>query len=860
MAAIKEILLVPHTHHDIGYTHIPEVCLRMHERYIHEALRLCEADLLDESPAAFRWTIETSLPLLNYLRKASEVDVHRLQRLVQRGRIAVTAAYAHMTQLIGAEEYIRYFYPLRALREQYHLPVSVLQHGDINGLSWGSVPLMREAGLDSLVMALNPDHGRAPFEQPSAFYWEGQDGSRVLVWLNLFYSLANNPWALTAGRIDAAQAPIRTLVERLEARDDYPFDFVIVHSAEDNMLPNNKLSSAVRQWNAAGLEPPLRIVTIDQALERTRVQAHPDLLPTVRGEWADWWANGHGSSAYEVAVSRIARSELRVAETADVLGQLSGAVAHEAILPGFLPITNWYRSGNTPSAREDRLPRIDAAYHDLLLFEEHTWGTFETITLPFSLFTQTHWNSKAGQAFRALTEAHDLSREALLILASTLPLAEQPALVVFNPLSTPRDELITVRTPGIDHSVFVRDLPPLGIKVIAWDMPAFDALEELALPADQVIENDYYRLRFDPAHGTVISLIDKQTGKEWVDLEASNGLGAVIYEEADPSDDHPAIHVRRNHFHPDTPGPRFIRISGQGEGKVSLQRAHYGLLLTMYTSAPYLPAIRTTIRLYDAVKWLDFSIQIDKHENYEMEGVYVAFPFALHDPSFWLQTANAVYRADLEQLPDTCRDWYSIQHGIGISDGESSVLWATREAPLVQLAEIQTGKWLRTLDAKRGHLYAWLMNNLYFTNFKAAQGGRTEFNFRLTTQAGNLTTEHVQQWGDAFGTPPLARIAPLEHGDYQWLTVEPFTVVVQSMQNSLRDPDAFTLRLKEMSGQSAEVTITWKQAGNISIAKTDFLELETLIPLEEVESGHQFKVRIEGYQLLTLMLKVQRVF
>jgi hypothetical protein len=849
---IKEILLVPHTHHDIGYTHIPEICLRMHERYIHEAMLLCEQDIADDSPAAFHWTVELSLPLVNYLRKASQTDVRCLQQLVAQGRMAVTGAYAHMTQLIGTEEYVRFFYPVRELRHNYGLPVSIVQHGDINGLSWGSVPLMREAGLDCLVMALNPDHGRAPLEQPSAFFWEGQDGSRVLVWLSLFYSLANNPWALTAGRIDDAQAPLRALIERLEARTEYPFDFLVLHSAEDNMLPNKKLCDAVRQWNAANLQPPMRIVTIDQAMERARAQATPDNLRTVRGEWADWWANGHGSTAYEVAISRIARAELHIAETADALAQLSGVQAVEAVLPGILPITNWYRSGSTPPVREDWYARIDAAYSDLLLFDEHTWGTFETVTHPFSLFTQTHWNSKASFGYRALTEAHDLSREALLTLASTLPVADQPALVVFNPLSTQRDDVIIVRTPSVDHNIFVRDLPPLGIKVIPWDMAAFDAVEALPLPADSIIENDFYRLQFDATHGTITSLLDKSTGKEWIDTTAEYGLGAVIYEEADLTDDHPAIHVNRNQFHPDTPGPRFIRTSAHAIDTATLQRTHYGLLLTMTSAAPYLPRIRINIKLFDAAKWIEISVQLTKQENYQMEGVYIAFPFALTNPTFWLQTANAIYRAGIDQLPDTCNDWYSVQHGVGITDGVDSLLWATREAPLVQLDDIQTGKWLRELKPERGHLYAWLMNNLYFTNFKAAQGGQIEFNFRLTTQSESLTSADVQQWGDAFGFTSLARLAPLAVGNYQWLTVEPATVIVQSMQASLSIPNAFTLRLKESAGHTTDVTLTWHLPSAISLAQIDFLELTEAVPIEA--QGGTFHLALQPHQLVTLLV------
>jgi alpha-mannosidase len=841
MSKIKEILLVPHTHHDVGYTHIPEVCLRMHERYIHEAIALCEQDIDDNSPAAFRWTIEISRPLIHYLRRASSTDVERLQRLVAEGRISVTAAYAHMTQLIGHEDYVRFFQPVRELRENYGLPVSIVQHGDINGLSWGVAQIMQEAGLDCLVMALNPDHGRPPLEQPSAFIWEGQDGSRILAWLSMFYSLANNPWSLTDGRIDAAVDPIRKVIARLEAREDYPFDFALIHSAEDNMLPNKRLCEAVRSWNNSGLQPPLRIFTIDEAMNRARTQMEG--LPVYRGEWADWWANGHGSSAYEVGISRIARTELRVAEAADALAQLTGARVKDSVLPGVLPITNWHRAGNVPPVREDWQARIDKAYDDLLLFEEHTWGTFETITHPFSLFTQTHWNSKAAFAFRALTEAHDLSREALLTLASTLPLNEgQPALVVFNPLSERRDDLVTIRTPGIDHSVFVRDLPPLGIKVIEWNAEEVDRREPLLLPEDWSVENDFYRIQIDPTTGVIISLIDKETGREWVDQTSRMGLGAVIYEEADPTDNHPS-HINRNQFHPDTPGPRFIRTVASGERAAHLYRTRYGYDLVTQTAAPYLPHIETTIKLFDAVKWIEIIIRIRKTENYAMEGVYVAFLFAVDNPTFLLETANAVYHADREQLPDTCRDWYSIQNAVGITDGTQSVLWATREAPLIQLDDIQTGKWLRELQPKRGHLYAWLMNNMYFTNFKAAQGGEMTFNFRFTTQSGGLTTADVRRWGEQYGNPSLARIAPIQLGSYQWLDVQPTHVIVQSLTPSL-------LRLKEIAGQAADVEIRWQNL--VRLFQTDLLESSQGEELQQTNGV--FRLHLQPYELATFKI------
>lgn len=849
MPAINEILLIPHTHHDIGYTHVPDVCLDMHARAIREAMRLCEVDSDDSSPSALRWTLELSQPLLRFLRGASADEIERLKALVGRGRMAVTAGYLHMTQLIGHEEYVRYFQPVSEIRE-YGLPVSVVQHGDINGLSRGVIPLMNEAGLDTLVMALNPDHGRAPFEQPSAFVWEGEDGSQALVWLSMFYSLASNTWELMHGRINKAIEPLQRIVRRLEERDDYPFNFFLAHAAEDNMYPNALICDAVRRWNAQGIQPPIRLVTVDEA--RARLRPYRDALPVVRGEWVDWWAHGHGSSAYEVGISRRARAELRSAEAAVAFSKLMPNDSQPYLPPGWMPITNWYRVGVVPPDEASWEARIQRAYENLLLFEEHTWGSFESFTHPHSLFTLAHWAQKASFAYSAASEGHSLAREALAQLAGGLPPAEEAALVVFNSLSTRRDELVSVRTPGQDHTAFVADLPPLGMKVIPWNMAEVDAAQETPLPNDSAIENDFYRLVFDPFTGAIISLYDKALQKEWVDTSALAGIGSVVYEEVDKTDSHPAVHVSWAHFHPDTPGPRFVRTVAHGSGGAIACRVPYGLTLMTETAAPDMPRIQTKVTLYDAVKWIEIEIVIDKTENYAMEGSYVLFPFLLDAPSFLLESANTVFQAGQEQLPNTCKDWYSIQHGIGVTDGLHSVLWATREAPLVQLGEFQTGKWARELEAPRGHIYSWLMNNLYFTNFKAAQGGQMRFSFRFMTQAGSIQPQDVRGWGEAFANPPLARRLPVQVGSYEWLEVSPASVTVQALRPSQHEDGSVILRLKECAGQPSEAAITWKGSGVVQMARTTYLEAGEETPLEG--DGHKFYLRLKAHELATVRI------
>ena len=503
MPSIREILLVPHTHHDVGYTNTPRACLEGHERGIYDVLDLCEDDPDDGAADAFRWTVEISRPLVQFLRHAPTRDVERLRSLAERKRVALTAGYMHMTQLIGHEDYVRFFAPVREMRER-GLPVSIVQHADVNGLSCGAVSLMAGAGLDTLVMALNPDHGLPPLEQPSAFYWEGQDGSCVFVWLSSHYGHCDD-WGITSGRIEPALEPIAGLIARTEARGDYPFDFLLLHAAQDNMWPNNRATEAVRRWNEHGAGPPMRTVTIDTAMQQAREQAARASLPTLRGEWVDWWAHGHGSSACEVAVARQAQSDLRAADTIEGMYRLfltqryggqregNGDLAPEPTpAPGpsessvspvlsakssspwhssQVPVIAWYRRPSRYVTGPDRQGCVEAAYDSLLLFEEHTWGSFDSIERPYGLFARAHWNAKAQFAYDAADQARSLVRESVEKLLAELPWGDAPALALVNSLSLPRTDVAILGSVEGEMQVLASEVPPLGVKVVPWNGP-----------------------------------------------------------------------------------------------------------------------------------------------------------------------------------------------------------------------------------------------------------------------------------------------------------------------------------------------------------------------------------------------------
>src|SRR4051795_10956848 len=70
---IGQVVLIPHTHHDVGYTNSPRVVDGLHREIVGEVLRLAEA-FPTPGPEQFRWTFEVARPVLAFLRGADPAE------------------------------------------------------------------------------------------------------------------------------------------------------------------------------------------------------------------------------------------------------------------------------------------------------------------------------------------------------------------------------------------------------------------------------------------------------------------------------------------------------------------------------------------------------------------------------------------------------------------------------------------------------------------------------------------------------------------------------------------------------------------------------------------------------------------
>lgn len=756
MTKIKRIYLISNTHTDIGYTDHQDTVFRQHLGFIDQAIELGEATADYPEEARYKWTCEVTSFVERYFhaRPASQID--RFLALHRRGQMAVAGMQYHWTPLLSTAAMLRSLLPVQRLRERYGLEISAGMQCDVNGVSWLWADLLPAIGINTLTMSINMHRGRRPDPDLNAFWWRGPAGGRLLTFNGPHYLYGIFRYGLSDMNFVDDLLPQQ--LAKLEARDDYPYDFLyaqITHPARvDNGPPLAHLSDFVRDWNADGRQPRLIFTTLDGFADILH-RDYGDQLFTWSGDWSDWWADGVGSSIYETSLNR------QTEELLPVLDLLAAQV-------------------------DDLDPDlIEEAYHLVSLYDEHTWGAFSSIRRPHSPFVRAQFNRKSSYAYGGYGLTHELLADGGRKLASAITgktpegdtwrrwgqyISADPAdepdnyrYLVLNPSGWDRHlrfplppDMGGAAPHGMLEMFLVgnyREAPPLitdagGDTMIDICLPAFAyatvAPRTIPPHADALIgegriENAWYRLRIDPVTGGLLSWFDKELGRELINGDDPWRFGQYIYEWVDHPDDRRAIFALdfdREDFgvrHADTPfrrsGPREVEI-------MPARRRPDGVQIEARMQATGARALKVRYSLPYHEKALQLEMLVDKTFNTLAEAVYVPFPIAIDKPVFHLDLNGLPLEPEREQLPGSCRDWYGIHRWAQVGDESLSVTLVPIDSPLVQVGGITTGRWAQELDASRATLVSWALHNHWDTNFKASQGEDTLLRYHLTSSAG----------------------------------------------------------------------------------------------------------------------------
>ena len=376
----RDIHLVHHSHTDIGYSHLQAEVERIQNNNIWKALELIDRTKDYPEDSRFVWNVESLWAVENFLGIASETDKQRFIAAVKAGSIALSANYANvLTGLCTPEEMHWIVEYADSLRAWYDLPITMAMQTDIPGMSWSMVDAYAAHGIRHLSQGPNyipdmPDGGdrigstlREQGDKP--YWWKGTTGKdSILVWTA---GQGYGGWhGFTAGAIkERGTRKIAAYMNDLAAKN-YPYDMLQwrYNIVSDNGPVDSTLSDFVRDWNEKYRSPRLIIANAGNMMQEFETQ-YGKQIPTWSGDFTPYWEDGAYSTAAEEGSVRVLSARLtNLIEAAKIL--------NKPIDPHLL-----YR-----------------AKRSIVMWHEHTWGAWCSISDPDAHFTTDQWRVKKAFA------------------------------------------------------------------------------------------------------------------------------------------------------------------------------------------------------------------------------------------------------------------------------------------------------------------------------------------------------------------------------------------------------------------------------------------------------------------------------
>jgi len=773
-----------------------------------------------------------------FMRTASDAEKELFVDACRKGQIHIDVLYAQaMTGMYSDEELFELLGAAKRFGKEHDVPVISAMQSDVPGYTWGLASAL--AHHDVPYMSVGPNWFASG--GPDDYFKEGKitgnthRGGRVFHWADqpfwwvnpsgkhrIFFWMPGWGYSGFHGNRGAiSEAKVFAYLRHLETKG-YPYEMVLWRYGigADNGPPSRELPDLVRAWNETYASPRL-IITQNSTAMKTFVERYGDEIPVLEGDYSPYWEDGCASTAKATATNR--RAAERLAQVQTLWSMLDPALGlHD---------------------------EVDAAWNKMIMYDEHTWGAYNSISAPDSEFAMKQDQYKQAYAFGA----RDLTDRLFERATARASAAASAAVDVYNTASWLRDGLVVLsgeqsaagdlisdnagspvpsqRLSSGELAFVARGVPPLGAR--RYTVRPGRALGDGGARVDgNRLSNGLLSLEIDERCGAIKSLRRVGIERDLVDLENSRGLNDYLYIIGRDADKNRAA----------VEGPVKIVVEDAGPLVATLR---------IESDAPGCYTLTRRVRLVDGFDHVELINTTDKKTEPRPEGVYFGFGFNLPEPAVRIDVPWAVVEVEKDQLPGANRNFYCVQRWVDLSCDDYGVTWVTVDAPMLQFEPIKIAAafgvdhWRTHIDPG-AHIYSWTMNNHWETNYKAYQSGKITFRYVLRPHAGGYDAIGAQRFGRGVSQPLIALSArPASKVQPPLVTVDGAGVIVTTIRPS-RDGKAFMVRLFNVADANQTARLTW----NVPIEKVSISN-----PMEDKKEKAPAALDMVPFEIVTLRVE-----
>jgi len=830
------VYVLPHSHHDLGYTDLQANVEEKQMQNITQGMELAKKTAGYPEGSRFVWNLEVLWGADLFMKRRPQAEKDAFVEAVKKGWVAINGMYANeLTGLCRPEELMQLFRYGTELGKTCGVRVDSAMISDVPGYTWGTVTAMSQAGIRYFSVAPNffDRIGSLMVEWQDKPFWAVSPSGKekVLVWI---------PWTGYAMSHVMKLSPewVGKYQDRLDtAGFKYDISYIRWSGHGDNAVPDPELSEFIKGWNEEYEWPKFHISSTSEAFGAFE-KRHGTEVPEMHGDLTPYWEDGAGSSALETKLNRVAADRLTQAEA---VGAMFSTTALST-------------------------PKVHEAWRNILLYSEHTWGAWCSVSDSESDFTKKQWDVKRQFAVDAESMSKALLAEALQAAGAG---NDASVIDVHNSTSWPRSELVVLSaamSAAGDHvktehgaSVPSQRLSSGELAFVAHDVPAFGSARfhlsraKASVPAkratfkDGVLDNGIVRMKIDSESGNLVEMSLHGKTENLVDRSQGQAVNEYLFLE----------------------GSDVSKVQQSGAATVKVEEA--GPLVVsvrVESSAPGCNSLVRRVRLVAGEDHAELTNIVDKKraplnphpgkggpgddfaQREGKESVQFAFPFAVRDGAMRMDIPLGMMRPEIDQLPGACKNWLPVGRWIDVSNAEHGVTWVTLDAPLVEVGEISANMLGSQRDPKlwRAHIaptqkfYSWAMNNHWGTNYRAYQEGVVEFRYALRPHAG-YDAAAAGRFAIGLSQPLVATVASTGAVKPALLRVEPQDVLALALKTS-EDGESTVIRLFGASGEERQAKLTW------AAPKQPQLWLSDLSEQRLKRAEHE--VTVSGWDLVTL--------
>jgi alpha-mannosidase len=480
---------------------------------------------------------------------------------------------------------------------------------------------------------------------------------------------------------------------------------------------------------------------------------------------------------------------------------------------------------------------FDTAWGNAAMWSEHTWGAHNSVHQPDLPFVKTQWMHKQAFALDADKQSRKLLDDALAV-RGTAP-ETIATLDVFNTSSWPRTDLVVLpkemklagdAVKGADGKALpsqrlatgelaflISDVPPFAAKRVTFSAGATSA-DAKAKADGATLSSPSFTVKLDETTGNIASLRRAGIDADLADTKATvptAGLPVAL----------------NSYFY--LPGANVKGTQTTGAVKVTVkENGPLVASLLVESDAPGCNKLLREVRLVGGLDRVEIINTVDKKAVRAKEGVHFGFAFNVPDPVVRMNAPWAVVEPEKDQLPGACKNWFSVERWVDVSNAQYGVTWATADVPLVEMGGLTANlpatqpnpKAYMDKIAPSAMLFSWAMNNHWHTNYKADQDGPVMLRYAVRVHKGYDPIAAARFGVEA--TDPLI-VAPVAPNSApiagSRVTVDNPGVLITSLKPS-EDGKAVMVRLFAASGKDERAKLTWSAPAPATVTVSDIRE------------------------------------